>query len=90
MTIEIPVIKEVTIPKISADDAILSEIFSITKSNAGTIRREMKWFPKFSKGLQDSGRIVKIDFFDAYLSYRGTGDWKKEMAKINQFKSKGK
>lgn len=88
MTIEIPVIKEVTIPKISADDKTLSQIFSISVGHAGTVRREMDWFPKYKKGLQDNGRIARIDAFDAYLSYRGTREWKKEKSEIEKMKGK--
>lgn len=85
---EIPVIKEVTFPALGADDETLAKIYGITKPNAGTIRREMKEFPKFKKGLYNNGSPAKIKEFGEYFEYRGTHEWQKEWAKIKSRKSK--
>lgn len=84
MALEIPVIKEIITVPLSAGDNRLAEIFDISVENAGTIRREMKWFPKFSKGLQNSGVIVDIEIFREYITYRGTPQWKKEWEGIKK------
>lgn len=88
MTIEIPVIKEVIVGPLSAGDERLAEIFDISVQNAGNIRREMAWFPKFQKGVQNHGMNVDIETFREYFTYRGTFAWQKENKEIEKFKAK--
>ena len=83
---EIPVIKEVTMQAIAAPDSIMAKLYGITEGQAGTIRREMKNFPKFKKGILNGGQVSKIIEFGEYLEYRGTHEWKKEMALIKKRK----
>ncbi|WP_416037508.1 hypothetical protein ACL43R_08395 [Lactococcus formosensis] len=90
MPIEIPVIKEVIIARLSADDEVLSQVFSISENLAGDIRREMKWFPKYAKGLQNGGINVDIETFREYFTYRNSHQWKKEWAEIKKRKGKNK
>lgn len=87
---EIPVIKEVTMQAIAAPDNIMAKLYGITEGQAGTIRREMKNFPKFKKGILNGGQVTKIIEFGEYLEYRGTHEWKKEMALIKKRKIKSK
>lgn len=88
MALEIPIIKEIVTVPLSAGDERLSEIFDISPNLAGDIRREMKWFPKYSKGLQNSGVIVDIAIFREYFTYRGTPQWKKEWEEIKNRRKK--
>lgn len=88
MTLEIPVIKEVIIGPLSADDKLLTKLFSISENLAGDIRREMKWFPKYTKGLQNGGIIVDIEIFREYFTYRNSHQWKKEWAEIKKRRGK--
>lgn len=82
--LEIPVIKEIVTVPLSAGDERLSEIFDISVGQAGTIRREMKWFPTFREGLQNGGMVVDIEIFRKYFTYRGSFEWKKEFSKVKR------
>jgi hypothetical protein len=86
--LQIPVIKEVITVPIAGDDEVLAKMFSKSVNNVGTIRREMKWFPKYRKGLLDGGSVVDIETFRDYLSYRRSHDWEIEMAKIKAAKKR--
>ena len=80
-TIQVVRIKDVIIEKISANDQELESIFGCTKRQASDMRREMKKLPSQQKHLRNDGQLVTIKGFDAYLQYRGSRDWKKEMEK---------
>nr|DAT03172.1 MAG TPA: hypothetical protein [Caudoviricetes sp.] len=80
-TVQIVRIKDVIIEKISANDEELERIFGCSKRQAGDMRREMKKLPSQQKHLRNDGQLVTIKGFDAYLQYRGSQSWKKEMAK---------
>ena len=86
-TVEIIRIHDVIIEKISANDEELGHIFGYSKRQATERRREMQKLPSQQKHLRDGGALVTIKGFDAYLQYRGTLDWKKEMEKIIKMKS---
>lgn len=85
-TVQIVRIKDVIIEKISANDEELEHIFGCSKRQAGDMRREMKKLPSQKKHLRNDGQLVTIKGFDAYLQYRGSQSWKKEMAKIPKMK----
>ncbi|HGQ9319837.1 TPA: hypothetical protein ACL2Y4_000289 [Streptococcus pneumoniae] len=76
-TVQIVRIKDVIIEKISANDEELERIFGCSKRQAG----DMKKLPSQQKYLRNDGQLVTIKGFDAYLQYRGSQSWKKEMAK---------
>ncbi|HEO2459214.1 TPA: hypothetical protein ACG59B_000987 [Streptococcus agalactiae] len=65
-----------------ANDAFLSQKFCMSKSSVGTIRREMRDFPSYTKFLRNGGSLVTVKGFDEYLQYRGSWEWKKEKAKL--------
>lgn len=90
MAIEIPVIKKVIIGGLSAGDKRLAEIFDISVTRAGTIRREMAWFPAYKDGVQNKGKNVDIEIFQKYFTYRGTYEWEKEKKKIDEIKKKNR
>lgn len=54
----------------------------MSKSSVGTIRREMRDFPSYTKFLRNGGSLVTVKGFDEYLQYRGSWEWKKEKAKL--------
>ena len=80
-TVQIVRIKDVIIEKISANDEELERIFGCSKRQAGDMRREMKKLPSQQKYLRNDGQLVTIKGFDAYLQYRGSQSWKKEITK---------
>ncbi|MEX2805011.1 hypothetical protein AB3329_07860 [Streptococcus sp. H31] len=85
-TMEVVRIHDVIIEKIAANDEELSRIFGCTERQASDRRREMNKLPSQSDVLRDGGALVTIKGFDAYLKYRGTPAWKKEMEKIKKMK----
>ena len=85
--IEVVRIKDVIIEKVSANDEELEHIFGCTKRQAGDRRREMQKLP--SQHLRNDGQLVTIKGFDAYLQYRGSRDWKKEMETSKKMRSVG-
>lgn len=87
--VEIVRIKDVIIEKVSANDEELEHIFGCSKRQAGDMRREMKKLPSQQKHLRNDGQLVTIKGFDAYLKYRGSRDWKKEMVKNKKMRSVG-
>lgn len=88
MAIEIPIIKKVVIGPLSGDDEVLAKTFSISKNLSGDNRREMKWFPKYAKGLQNGGTNADIEIFGEYFTYRKSHQWKKEWAEIKKKRGK--
>ena len=87
--VEIVRIKDVIIEKISANDEELEHIFGCSKRQAADMRREMKKLPSQQDHLRNDGQLVTIKGFDAYLQYRGSRDWKKEMVKSEKMRSVG-
>ncbi|HFZ8985761.1 hypothetical protein [Streptococcus pyogenes] len=79
-------IRDVIIEKISACDEELAHIFGYSKRQATERRREMQKLLSQQEHLRDGGQLVTIKGFDAYLKYRGTQAWKKEMEKIKKSK----
>lgn len=86
-TIQIVRIKDVIIEKISANDEELGRIFGYSKRQACERRREMNRLPSQQKYLRDGGLLVTIKGFDAYLQYRNSPAWKKEMAKAEKIRN---
>ena len=87
--IEVVRIRDVIIEKVSANDEELEHIFGCTKRQAGDMRREMKKLPSQQKHLRNDGQLVTIKGFDAYLQYRGSQDWKREMERSKKMRSVG-
>lgn len=76
---EVLMVKEVIITPLLLNDETAAKTFSITPDHAGTCRREMKDIPRWAIQLSDHGRLVDAKVFKAYLDYRGSLDWKKEL-----------
>nr|DAN83745.1 MAG TPA: hypothetical protein [Caudoviricetes sp.] len=87
--IEVVRIKDVIIEKVSANDEELEHIFGCSKRQAGDMRREMKKLPSQQKYLRNDGQLVTVKGFDAYLQYRGSREWKKEMETSKKMRSVG-
>lgn len=85
--VQIVRIKDVIIEKISANDEELGHIFGYSKRQACERRREMNKLPSQQKYLRDGGLLVTIKGFDAYLQYRGSKAWKKEIAKAEKIRN---
>ena len=49
----------------------------------------MKKLPSQQKHLRNDGQLVTIKGFDAYLQYRGSREWKKEMETSKKMRSVG-
>lgn len=82
---EVFVVKDVVVSHILLNDETAAATFSITKEHAGTVRREMRMIPRWSVQLSDHGRLVSPDVMKAYLDYRGSREWEKE---IKSYKKK--
>lgn len=87
-TMEVFRINDVIIEKISANDEELGRIFGYSKRQASERRREMNKLPSQQKHLRDGGLLVTIKGFDAYLQYRNSPAWKKEISKIGKIRNK--
>ena len=71
-------------------DADMVEHFSISITKAGRIRREMRIFPAYSKGVSPYGQGVIPEIARDFLLFRHTDEYKKEIARIKKMKGKSK
>lgn len=83
---EISVVKEVIITPLLLNDKTAAKAFSISEGEAGTYRREMKDIPRWASQLSNFGRLVEAEVFKAYLDYRGSLEWKRELERYRKKK----
>lgn len=68
-------------------DARLAEETGLSKVRVGNYRREMQKLPSQSRHLANGGKMIYLDGFNAYLVYRLTDDWHREMAMFTKMKN---
>lgn len=83
---EVMMVEKVIITPLLLNDETAAETFSISKSEAATARREMKDIPRWAVQLSNFGRLVDAKVFKAYLDYRGTLEWKREIERYRKKK----
>lgn len=83
---EVSVVREVIITPLLLNDKTAAETFSITEGEARTYRREMKDIPRWATHLSNYGKLVDAEVFKAYLGYRGSREWKKELERYRKKK----
>lgn len=62
-------------------DAYVAKKYGLSVRKVAECRREMQKLPSMMKYLGDCAGMVTLEGFGVYLKYRGSLEWRKEMAK---------
>lgn len=70
--------------KIPLTDEIIAKKTGLTKTRVGNYRREMQKLPSQTDHLANGGKMIYLDGFNSYLTYRLTDPWRKEMGQFTK------
>ena len=81
MGITVTKVEHISITHLLLDDKTAAESFCLTERAIGTIRREMKDIPRWSKYLGNYGALIDAAGMKEYIMQRGSQENKQELKK---------